>query len=364
MKVLNKVVLALAFSLSTACGSTADNLNEVENAAIETLEGEAAAVELGARGFCSPQIPSQFPTGFSDSCLKVGGTNREYRVYHPAQAIRKKKITALVIALHGGGGSGVQASDPRESALAGFTRIADNENFLVVYPSGLADEAKGKRGWNDCRSDDTSKAGADDVGFLQEIISQTRKKYKLSRNQIFIAGTSNGAMMSYRFAMEKSLSIGGVAAASGNIAKSPAAGRCRKGPEHPVPILMTHGTKDPIVPYSGGCVALIFGSKCLRGEVQSADATIQFWLRANGLSRVQPAIREFNVNVRDGGNVIEKKYYSKGSAVTTYTLNGAGHPTPSKTIDKSNLVVGKQNRDIEFAEVAWEFFKAQQIKSY
>lgn len=352
MKSATLSLLSVSLALINACGT--GEFNHMNSGSSPELSDTG----LGLAASCSPRIPSQFPSGFSDFCLKIGGTKREYRVYRPTQAAQKKKVTALVLALHGGGGSGVGASDPKGSALAGFTRLADTENFLVVYPSGLAD-GNDKRGWNDCRSDDTTKAGADDVGFLQEIISQTKEKFGLSRNQIFIAGTSNGAMMSYRFAMEKSLSIGGVAAASGNIAKSPAAGRCQKGPEHPVPILMTHGTEDPIVPYAGGCVALIFGSKCLRGEVQSADATIQFWLKANRLSQVQPAIREFNVNTRDGGNVVEKKYFSKGNAVTTYSLNGAGHPTPSKAIDQSNRVVGKQNQDIEFAEVAWEFFKAQ-----
>ncbi|MFN7345614.1 MAG: hypothetical protein ACK5VO_07470, partial [Betaproteobacteria bacterium] len=43
-----------------------------------------------------------------------------------------------------------------------------------------------------------------------------------------------------------------------------------------------------------------------------------------------------------------------------WRLDGAGHTVPSQTVLVSpNLLTGVQNRDIEFAEVVWAFFKAR-----
>ena len=76
------------------------------------------------------------------------------------------------------------------------------------------------------------------------------------------------------------------------------------------------------MPWGGGCVADI-GGNCNRGRVISAEATRDRWLQING-------------------------------------LDGAGHTTPSRTVlSPPNPVTGIQNRDIEFAEIVWAFFKAR-----
>ncbi|NBX18760.1 MAG: hypothetical protein EBR09_15510 [Proteobacteria bacterium] len=347
----------IAFSILSvvfagACGLTEPN---VSSKPVVSADSEQS---LGLVSGCALRLSKDNPAGFSDVCLRVGKVDRQVRIYRPGIK-SKRPVTpqALVVVLHGGGGSGEKAS-AADSALSVFTQYAEADQFLVVYPSGLAD-AENKAGWNDCRADDRSKTEADDVGFIQTIISQTAQNFSLPQSRIFIAGTSNGAMMSYRFAMENSSSIGAVAAASGNIAKNPLSGRCKTGPQNPVPVLMAHGTEDNFVPYGGGCVTPMFAPKCERGEVQSADATIKFWLGVNGLARVKPVVREINPSRTDGGSAIERKYSLNGRSVTTWTLNGAGHVTPSKSLDAGNTLLGKQNQDIEFAEAAWEFFKAQ-----
>ena len=43
-----------------------------------------------------------------------------------------------------------------------------------------------------------------------------------------------------------------------------------------------------------------------------------------------------------------------------WTLDGAGHTVSSRTVlVPTNPTTGTQNRDIEFAEVAWAFFAAR-----
>jgi polyhydroxybutyrate depolymerase len=307
---------------------------------------------------CSRSVPKSFPIGFTDGCISVGSRDRIYRVYQPKSSAEEQKHKAIVIVLHGGGGSGTLASNLGESPLAVFQTLAEKDHFLVVYPHGTAHNEE-KTGWNDCRSDDTSKSGANDVEFLSELITQLKNNSQLKSSQVFLAGTSNGAMMAFRFAMEKSDLIGGIAGSSGNIAKNPVPGRCQQGPERPLPVLLTHGTKDGVVPADGGCVGHFLRIKCRRGEVRSAEETVQFWLKANGLSQAQPTINEIDPAKKDGGAAIERKYSDGKSVVISWLLNGAGHATPSKAVTKGNRLSGKQNHDIEFAEVSWNFFKSQ-----
>lgn len=342
-----------------ACGRADVNLNspaltdEVASAA-----AKAAEESFSLSKKCSRQLAPSFTAGFSDHCLVVGDLDRQFRVYVPKKSKKGPAPRAVVFVLHGGGGDNQVASDANESALGIFVPIADRENFIVVYPQGT-DDSSGKAGWNDCRADDTVKSGADDVAFLGEVISQMRTRLNLPQKSFFMSGTSNGAMMTFRFAMEKSGLLGGIATSAGNLAAKAKQGRCQQGPKTPIPVLMTHATEDPFVPFSGGCVAQLIGQSCPRGYVKGAAETVQFWLRVNGLSKSRPNVSVIDVNKTDGGSAVENKYAGRGVPVTSWILYGAGHQTPSKALDRDNRILGVQNKDIEFAEVAWQFFKSQ-----
>jgi polyhydroxybutyrate depolymerase len=52
--------------------------------------------------------------------------------------------------------------------------------------------------------------------------------------------------------------------------------------------------------------------------------------------------------------------YAGGAPVRWWRLDGAGHTAPSRTVlSPPNPVTGIQNRDIEFAEIVWAFFKTR-----
>jgi hypothetical protein len=53
--------------------------------------------------------------------------------------------------------------------------------------------------------------------------------------------------------------------------------------------------------------------------------------------------------------------YDGAAPVVWWRLNGAGHPSPSIAVQVApNPYNGVQNNDVEFAELAWQFF-AQQL---
>jgi len=118
---------------------------------------------------------------------------------------------------------------------------------------------------------------------------------------------------------------------------------------------MAHGTADPAMPYAGGCVANL-GSDCLRGRVISAEATRNVWLSANGLAEISPVQTVFDTNKTDPGPA-NRFAYAGGSPVEWWRMDGGGHPVSSRTVlVASSPASGPQNRDVEFAEIAWNFF--------
>jgi polyhydroxybutyrate depolymerase len=293
-----------------------------------------------------------YAEGMTTNYLTVNNVKRKYLVYRP---IGITEINAVVLVLHGGGGLGIGVSDIGAHPLSVFRTIADNEKFLVVYPEGSLD-IQGNPGWNDCRSDDYSGSQGDDVSFLKQLNSILISELNISSNKMFLAGTSNGALMTYSYAFQFPETIKAIAVSSGNLPEFPESGLCTNGSNLPLPILMTHGTSDPAMPANGGCVADI-GGNCNRGKVISQTATINYWLQRNGLQNVTPSISNFDFNTNDAGNV-EKRVYNGTKPLVYFVLNNAGHAVPSKTVfTNSTPASGIQNRDIEFAEEAWSFFK-------
>jgi len=354
MTVLKFIVATSAILAMNACGSVSTHDDKVEELTANLTNEEVQALIKR----CSRELKDRLPIGFSDHCYVHKNRRRDVRVYRPKSNRGQNTPAALVFVLHGGGGSGEQVSDNSKSPLAVFNQVAEEKNLIVVYPTATKDNT-GKNGWNDCRSDDTSKNGVDDSSFLASLIQEMSGNYGLSRNQVFVSGHSNGAMMSFRMALEHSDLIGAIATSAGNIAKNPIAGACSDGPKNPLPVLMTHGSEDRFVPPEGGCVANLRGKrKCERGYVASAKETVDFWLRMNGHANSTPASRTVELDKRDGGTAIESKFSSGSAPVTAWMLNGAGHPVPSTTVKVRPFIVGKQNRDIEFAREAWAFFES------
>lgn len=293
------------------------------------------------------------PTGLSDQSITISGAARQYRVHVPTSLTGAPK--AVVIVLHGGGGTGLNVSEAGTNPLAAFRNVADREGFVVIYPAGLP-ARDGRPGWNDCRSDDRLSSGADDVAFLAALVERVRSQYRLTSDRIFMAGGSNGAMMTHAFAISRPELLAGAATSSGSLAANPKSGPCAKGPVSPLPMLIVHGTGDTQMPYSGGCVANL-GGGCNRGRVMGAEATRDRWLQVNGLAGVVPNQEVVERDSSDAGPATRFDYPGR-VPLRWWRLEGAGHTVASRSVPiESNRLTGTQNRDVEFAEIAWEFFK-------
>ena len=293
-----------------------------------------------------------YAEGMTTNYLTVNNVKRKYLVYRP---IGITEIKAVVMVLHGGGGLGIGVSEIGAHPLSVFRTIADNEKFLVVYPEGSLD-IQGNPGWNDCRSDDISGSQGDDITFLKQLNAKLMAELNINSSKMYLTGGSNGALMIFSYAFQFPETIKAIAVSSGNLPEFPESGICTNGSTLPIPILLTHGTSDPAMPANGGCVANL-GGNCNRGKVISQLATLSYWLKRNGLQNVIPKNSTFDLNTSDAGNV-EKRIYNGANPLVYYLLNNAGHQAPSKTVfSNSSPARGVQNRDVEFAEEAWSFFK-------
>lgn len=257
----------------------------------------------------------------------------------------------------GAGGMGLGVSEISVHPLSVFRPVADTAKFLLVYPEGSPD-TQSSPGWNDCRSDDQSGSQGEDFTFLQALNVKISSELGVPSSRMFLAGTSNGALMTFAYAYRSPETVGAVAVSSGNLPLNPEAGSCADGSSLPLPILMTHGTLDPAMPADGGCVANL-GGACNRGSVVSQSATLDNWLLRNRLSDMTPQTTTFDFNSNDAGNV-EKGIYNGPQPLIYLRLIGAGHAVPSKTVfSNTTAASGEQNRDIEFAEESWNFFRSR-----
>ena len=139
----------------------------------------------------------------------------------------------MVIALHGGGGSGAQFE-----ATSGLTQQADAARVAVVYPDGTAG-GLGLRTWNGggCCGHAVA-ADIDDVEFMRQLIAHLTADYRIDRKRVYAAGHSNGGILAYRLACELPERIAAIAANAAAMMVDSCA------PAHAVPVLHMHSRLD------------------------------------------------------------------------------------------------------------------------
>lgn len=263
----------------------------------------------------------------------------------------------LVLLLHGHLGTAANAlgTGPRPSPLSQWLRIAERERIYVAALQGLVGPDH-HTGWRDCRGDDSRNPAADDVAFAAAVAHELIDDGRVDSARIYVMGMSNGAMMSFRLALEMQPAPAAIAAVSGAMA---AHSGCVQ-PQRPVSVLIIQGTADPLVPYQGGAVGL---GHHRTSEVIGAEAGRDFWLQADGLSRETPRLDEIPHLGLDDTRAQRMIYGAPGGPQVEFIrIVDGGHVEPSRAFHYGRLygrIVGEQNHDFESAEEAWRFFAGQ-----
>jgi len=242
-----------------------------------------------------------------------------------------------IIVLHGATSTAAWTAEH-----SGFAEAAAAHRFTAVFPQGI------RKQWNDGR--EARAADIDDVGFLQRLVSALAGRGIADPAQVYLAGISNGGMMTFRMLCEASELFAGAATV---IANMPARIGARCAPRKPVPVVMFNGTADPLVPYDGGGV----GFAGLRGSVWAAEETAEFMADVNACAaaRALPlptSARSGHVQVTR----LEWTFCRTGSPVALYRFDGGGHQVPGQR-SFLPLFLGRGYRALHAADEAFAFFR-------
>jgi polyhydroxybutyrate depolymerase len=190
----------------------------------------------------SPSTTSA-PTGTTqaDGAVETAdGRERPYRIHVP-ESVGEEPV-ALLVALHGGGGSADQFAGEN-----GLEALADEEGFVVVHPEGISGRAERLHTWNagNCCGA-AAQEGVDDVAFVRAVVEEVAGALPIDADRVFAIGHSNGGMLAYRLACEAADVFAAVGLQAG------ALGIDSCDPAEPVSLIHVHGTADTSVLLEGG----------------------------------------------------------------------------------------------------------------
>lgn len=312
----------------------------------------AAVIALaapGAGGIAAAQ--SRGPVSRPGS-IHHGGIERTYRIHLPSSA-GKAGPMPLVLALHGGGGTGLNME---QLTLGGLNRLSETLGFAVVYPDGV------DRHWNDGRGVQDYRAhreNVDDVGFISALIEHLAQTQGINRSRVYAAGISNGGLLSMRLAHELSHGIAAIAPVAISMTDKIAAMRA---PARPISVVLVPGTHDTLVPWDGGNLGFPGGRAV--GRVLSVPDTVRYWVTHNRCAPSPAITWEPDRDPNDGTRVRREAYggCSEGTEVILYAVEGGGHTWPGGLQYLPERVIGRTSRDIYANEVIWDFFRKHAIR--
>lgn len=280
--------------------------------------------------------------------ITVDGKTRKYWLYVPA-SLEGEENVPVVFSLHGRSNN----DNPNQGGKPIFTSLANEKNFIVVYPQGRdagSDQDKAdypgddwKKGFGDTTGwEATGKENAD-TKFIKALVDQIQSDYKtknatnnnisVNPKRFYLCGFSMGGMMTYACAKV----LNGTFAAYGSCGGFPLNEfHMNLATENPIPFIHLHGNKDGVLDINllhTIIENLLFRNGCKLSAKQNND---DGWTTTteNGITR----------NDFKGVN---------GVPVTTVTFDGLGHSVhqsaPAYLWDFfSDKTVGKYDSNIEW----------------
>jgi polyhydroxybutyrate depolymerase len=271
--------------------------------------------------------------------IDVEGAKREYVLHLPKDFDAHSRLP-LVLVLHGYGGNA--AGMERESRLS---LIADSARFIVAYPNGVKGIVGGRH-WTPMRDRDA------DVTFLSNLIDTLTRRYGVDSARVYVAGFSNGAVMTYWLGSVLSQRLAAIGAVAGTIGRRGEDGRMQMipAPAHPLSVVVIHGLHDDVMPYdSTHAVNRARGAGAI-----SAPGAVAFWRTHNECA---PTPR---VDTVGGGTTVHELYgpCARGTAVAFYTVTNATHLW--ETLDGHD----KDGRPfgVDAGDLLWRFFSDKRLQ--
>ncbi|MEO1049178.1 MAG: PHB depolymerase family esterase [Bacteroidota bacterium] len=288
-------------------------------------------------------VPQEFPE-FVDGTLQFQSNERKYTLHIP-DSYDGTEDFPLVVFLHGGGGNAASAQ-----GFTNFNQVSDDNDFLVVYPQAFFASAPNSFVWADGRGLGPDKLGIDDVGFIDELVSNLKGEYSIDASKVYLCGFSNGSFLTQLIAFERNDQFAAIGTLGGTMSVS----LFESGnPGRAIPMIYVFGTDDPLVPYDGGFVS---GNPDLEAVV-GVEQAVDFWVGNNQVQST-PTTRDIpNVNTTDNSTVTIFEYEEGDcdSKVVFYKVNGGGHTWPGVAVPNQQTL-GQTNLDVLASQELWDFF--------
>ncbi|MET0495846.1 MAG: hypothetical protein ABW000_22185 [Actinoplanes sp.] len=264
--------------------------------------------------------------------IEAGGRNRTFELVGGPGA------QDLLLVFHGSKQTGA-----KHRAFTGraYDALTEGGTAAIAYLDGY------RGNWNDARRGSSFPArvdGVDDVGFARAVIG------RLAPERVFAIGYSNGGQMVLRLMHEVPGLLTGAAVIAATM-PAPDNFLFPDAAPAPMPVLLVHGTKDPIVSYDGGEMSW-WARRMFKvgGRSLSMPETAAYFAARNGIT-APPALSTTN-------EVEITEYAQPGHPpVALYTVHGGGHTIPGP--HSAPFVLGRTNHDVNTALVIQEFFGVQ-----
>lgn len=278
------------------------------------MKGRALERSRGRHGL-------ELPDNLAHETLDVGGLTRDYWV--APLPLAAEPTPPLLVVLHGAGAQG-----PGTAALTKLHLRGPAAGFVTVFPDG-----KG-RVWNDRRDAGAlrQRENVDDVAFLQALVRRFSSDGRARGDGVYLAGISNGALMSEHVGRRGLLAVAGLGLVAGPGTVTSRAETPR--PAQPATVVIFAGTADPLVPYGGGPIGPLgrmvqrrSRGASNRGLAVAAEIAAADWAAANG-SVGAPMIDVLTVPAGDLPVTRIAWETGAGPTVVLYRIEGGGHTWP------------------------------------
>lgn len=276
------------------------------------------------------------------------GEDRHYFITVPDLLVAPPEGVPLVLVLHGAGGNG-----PNVMAMTGFDEKAEEEGFIAVFPEGTPrDRVVGDTlllTWNAGHCCGYSmRRGADDIGFISALIDELTSVYSIDPTKIYLAGMSNGGMMTHRLAIALSDRIAAIGTVVGAMFGDEAA------PASPVPAIVFNAALDEMIPLEGGELgARLFQNAWDGTPLEPSVYQATFWAATNGC-QTKPSYVE-----RKPLYAMSVYECPEGLDVRYYVVEDNGHAWPGDT--RITPLGRDATNDFSATDVIWDFFAQHQL---
>jgi polyhydroxybutyrate depolymerase len=281
--------------------------------------------------------------------LRHGTRDRYYLVHVPPQASTGEPLP-VVLCYHGGGG----APEGTQEKL-GLDAVADREGFVVVYPAGTGRFERRLLTWNAGRCcGSAARENVDDVGYTWAALADLASVLPLDQARVYATGLSNGAMMSYRLAVETPERVAAIVPVAGAMLCDPP-----RAEDPPTPVMHVHSVDDPRALYTGG-LGPPFPFTKHRVDHAPVRDVVDRWVAHNGCAPGGEIGEEIQgvEDSPDAGHSARKIVWGPGrdgAEVVLWRLRGAGHVWPGAEQYGPARLVGEPSRVIDANDELWAF---------